>query len=431
MSVIQKVNSYIAVLQGRGIDDYTSATDFEHTITDENIPHFLNSKYRVVKMRGDGLCWINSLLGSIFGRFWKNPIILNKWFEDITTTMKMYDENFKFCFGLLEMNIQYRCSSLVSFLNRNLKVLSALAHNIISFCVHNYTDLQINVNCPMTDINYCIDIEEGGFRAIDFNMRNFVMNVCGVERVRVFQYKTDPTSQRSNDPQNKTTRLLENSSYAGFLIESFGTVNVGGYIGTIDLYSYDSSHYDAFCLCNDRDITAMISDIEERLSRTEGALIREIMERREAEKQVEERLRRIEESFQAENARRAKEEKDKREAEEERQLLEEIRRIDEATERREAERREAERREAERREAVRREAERREAEIREAERRDAERREAEEERQLLEEIRRIDEAVRREAERREAEIREAEEERQLLEEIRRIDEAVRREAERR
>ena len=307
MSIIQSVNSYITSLQKQGINRHFSLSErFEHMITDDFVPSSLNSKYRVVKMRGDGLCWVNSILGSIFGRFWRNPTILNKWFADINTTLTMFDESFKFCFGLPDMKIQYGSSSLVCFLNTNQKLLFALAHNIISFCVNNYRNRQINVNCPIfVDLDVCVSINaEFGFSAIDNNMRNFVMNVCGVEWVQVFQYKTDPNVQRSNDPRNKTTRLLENGSYAGFQVESFGTINVGGYLGSIQLYSYDSYHYDAFCLLNNSNMTAMISDIDERLER-------------------------VEELFQRE------------------------------AERREAERREAERREAERREAERREAERR------------------------------------------------------------------------
>jgi hypothetical protein len=86
----------------------------------------------------------------------------------------------------------------------------------------------------------------GSFYAIDCNMRNLVMNICGIQNIKVFQNKTDARFRRGGDLTNLTYILTHMDSYAGFELESFGTINVGGYIGSIILYSYNAGHYDAF-----------------------------------------------------------------------------------------------------------------------------------------------------------------------------------------
>jgi hypothetical protein len=246
--IIESVNSFISSLENEGIEHHAFGYDFKYRTDIINLQH-LPDTYCVVKMRGDGLCWINSILGTIFGRFRKHPTILNKWVQDLLTTFAVYDDSFVFLFNIQERTIDFDSSELVDFLNRNMLLLCALAFNIISFCVKNYTNPQININCPIFNLDACVGINKnGGFSAIDNNMRNFIMNVCGVERVEVFQQKTESHFQRCNHVLNNTRMIIINNQYVGFQIESFGTINVGGYYGSIHLYTFNANHYDALCL---------------------------------------------------------------------------------------------------------------------------------------------------------------------------------------
>ena len=246
MDITKSIEDYIKSLCQRPISESSSV--FEYRIDDTKLPAHFPVSMQVMKIRGDGLCWINSIVGTIFGRFWKQPQLLNKWFNDLLTTFVAYDPEFPLFFALNTMKINFKGADLIAFLNLNKNLLFALSHNIIGFCTMHYTNPVININCPrIVPLEVSVGRSaNGSFTAVDCNMRSFVMNVCGISQIKVFQNRTDVQFRRKADPFNSVSILTHNDSYAGFQLESFGTINVGGYVGSIILYSYNASHYDAF-----------------------------------------------------------------------------------------------------------------------------------------------------------------------------------------
>jgi len=233
---------------------------FNSISTMEGIPASILSEYshwveyesslgmNIMHIIGNGLCWINSILASIFGEFRTHPPTLKKWLSDLLTTMASADKTFTPCLDLFAMEIKFVDGSLVNFLDANNDIMFVLAHNIIAFCVKNYSNPAINIGCERkVALEVCIgfDKKNGGFKAIDCNMRNFIMNIIGIQTVIVYQKRTEPKYRRCADPRNNVSQILRNGSYAGFQIDSFGTINIGGYIGSIMLYSYNANHYDA------------------------------------------------------------------------------------------------------------------------------------------------------------------------------------------
>ena len=77
------------------------------------------------------------------------------------------------------------------------------------------------------------------------------MNIMGIKTVIVYQKRNEIKYRRCNDAINGVSQIMRGSDYAGFQIDSFGTVNVGGYIGSIMLYSYNAEHYDAVVVNHD------------------------------------------------------------------------------------------------------------------------------------------------------------------------------------
>jgi hypothetical protein len=205
-------------------------------------------------INGNGLCWINSLIASVFGEFRTHPPTLNKWISDLLTTMISNDETYVACLDLFSMEVKYVGGTLIDFLDANNDIMFVLAHNIITYCIKNYSNPSINIGCERpVGLEVCVgfDKKSGCFRAIDCNMRNFILNIMGIQTVVVYQKRTETKYQRCTDPHNRVSQILKGSSYAGFQIDSFGTVNIGGYIGSVMLYSYNANHYDAIVVTHD------------------------------------------------------------------------------------------------------------------------------------------------------------------------------------
>lgn len=202
----------------------------------------------IMGSRGDGLCFINALTDSILAEFRDDPATLEQWLDNVLMTMMSLDETFMPCLNLLEIKIKYVDGSLATFLDANNQFVFAFARNILLFCIKNYGNPAINIGCERpVDLEVCVgfDRQTGGFRAIDCNMRNFILNIMGIQSVLVYQTQTEPRFQRCADPRNRVSQILKGGRYAGYQIDSFGTVNVGGYICQLLIYSYNGGHYDA------------------------------------------------------------------------------------------------------------------------------------------------------------------------------------------
>lgn len=229
----------------------------------ERIPLTVQSRYlhwfnpdeqlgiTVLKVRGNGLCWINSLIVSIFGEFWNKPAILNNWLLNLYSTLTIADNDFIPYFDLYNMRIKYGTTNLCDFLDSNNELQHAISHNLIAFCVRNYMNPDINVGCLRpVELNVCVGYNAKMKRifAIDCNMRNFIMNILGIKKAIIYQHKIGPENMRHTDKINGVTQIMKGDKYIGFQIHSFGTINIGGYIGSVVLYSFDLLHYDAICV---------------------------------------------------------------------------------------------------------------------------------------------------------------------------------------
>jgi hypothetical protein len=163
--------------------------------------------------------------------------------------MVIVDESFSPCLDLFLMEVKYVDGELSDFLDANNDIMFVLAHNIISFCVKNYSNRAINIGCKIpVDLEVCVGFNKKSerFTAIDCNMRNFIINIMGIQTVIIYQKRNEEKFRRCADPNNNVSQIFnKKGTYAGFQIDSFGTVNIGGYIGSVMLYSYNANHYDA------------------------------------------------------------------------------------------------------------------------------------------------------------------------------------------
>lgn len=235
----------------------------------ESKPHYMPHYLYVMKSEGDGLCWLNSLVMSIFAAYSNNIQELYNWINSIIDTLES-NVFFRPMFGLnknmiyiVESNNDY--CEIEKFLNENMNLIKILVFNILKFCVQNFTPKYLNlvfniqttkkstygVECISTN-NFVSSVafnrKDRRFIAIDGKMRNFTMSVMGISKVVVLQHNTNKNNQRSSNSAYRMKTIKYNNEYAGFEIEVDNIINVKGAIGSVLLYTYDANHYD--CVFN-------------------------------------------------------------------------------------------------------------------------------------------------------------------------------------
>ena len=310
------------------IANYTEITPYEHRI--EISPRYgLN----ILKIRGNGLCFINSLVNSIFGKYWLHPrqregswkeqTELNSWLDNLYNTLFSYEFHPKF--ELYSRTIIYDADNLIDFLDKNNDLLFALSHNILLFAAIHYEGLS---GLRTTKLMNCIDMSRDltTFGAIDGNIRNFIMDILGVKSIYVISESDDLDHRRRSDAQNNVEQLIKDG-YIGFKISCEKTINIGGFIGSIMLYTYNSSHYDAIIYGeftslfeNETEILSIIysdnkdEELVERLAQEEQKREQSIKDQELAERLAQEEQKREQSIRDEEFAERlAREEEQKRE----------------------------------------------------------------------------------------------------------------------
>jgi len=266
------------------MSEYIQYTHFEierainHTeITPYKHYSVISPKYglNILKIRGNGLCFINSLVNSILGECWKNPTKLNNWLDNLYNTLFSYEFHSKF--ELYSRTIIYGATNLIDFLDKNNDLLFALSHNILLFAAIHYENLS---ELRTTQLMNCIDMSRDltTFGAIDGNIRNFIMSILGVKSIYVISESDDLNHQRRSDVQNNVEQLIKDG-YIGFKISCEKTINIGGFIGSIMLYTYNSSHYDAvfaddstYLFENEIEILSIIYENNDRERRDEQSI---------------------------------------------------------------------------------------------------------------------------------------------------------------
>ena len=219
-------------------------------------PAYFSSDLSIIKTYGNGLCWINSLIASIFGRLWNRDNIpdLDLWIRSVISTFEL-DPTFEPICQLylyntdLNINLDHIDNyDIIGFLNANKYLMHILGLNILKFAVQNYSNPTLN------RIHKLLPLETGiafnpskqKFYAIDGQMRNFIMAIMGIDKVIVFQNKTDPIYRRYSNVDLNLLAIDYEGEYAGFEIEAFDNLNCGGILGTVLLFTHNSEHYDAF-----------------------------------------------------------------------------------------------------------------------------------------------------------------------------------------
>ncbi len=235
-------------------------------ISDPNSkPAYLSAELSIIKTYGNGLCWINSLLTSIFGYYWQSLDELDLWIQSLISTLNM-DTNFVPILGLEEyMNNTSKCKTkyktdlkitssgsdtfmVVDFINSNKLLIHILSLNILKFAVLNYYNPMFNIVDKLLPLETGIafNAKKNKFYAIDGQMRNFIMSIMGIQKVVVFQNKIDHNNRRHSNMDYRLAAIDYYGEYAGFEIRAFDIINIGLFKLNVLLYTHNSEHYDAF-----------------------------------------------------------------------------------------------------------------------------------------------------------------------------------------
>lgn len=225
-------------------------------LTDSDLkPVYVPHNLFVIKFEGDGLCWLNSLVCSIFAIYSNDTNALNAWINSIIETFK-FDQTFVPIMGLNSYpNIRLRIfpnapneSNIVKFINANRILIKILVFNILKFCVKNYYNTDLHITNRILPFNTAIafDLNQSRFIAIDSQLRNFTMSVMGITKVIVWQHNINSTNRRHTNIDCNLTAIDYYGEYAGFEISNQNTINIRGSIGSVLLYSNNSEHYDGF-----------------------------------------------------------------------------------------------------------------------------------------------------------------------------------------
>jgi hypothetical protein len=219
-------------------------------------PGYVSSDLSIIKTYGNGLCWINSLLASVFGYFWQDQsqIELDNWIRSLMATFSL-DPKFipiknLYLYGI-DLNVNYSKSAeydIIGFLNQNKYLMYVLSLNILKFSIENYSNPNLNRTDKLLSLETGIayNSSKQKFHAIDGQLRNFIMAIMGIDKVIVFQNKTEAEHRRYTNLDLNLLAIDYEGEYAGFEIETFSNINCGGVLGSVLLFTHNSEHYDAF-----------------------------------------------------------------------------------------------------------------------------------------------------------------------------------------
>jgi hypothetical protein len=222
-------------------------------------PAYVPSKLVIIKTYGNGLCWINSLLVSGFGSMWQTFDELDMWINSIKTTICM-DDNFvpilgleTYGFGMHNSGLEISKTgiseyNIIDFLNANKYLMYVLSLNILKFAIQNYDNKKYNMSPKnlILETGIAFNQAKQKFYAIDGQLRNFIMSIMGIDKVIVYQNKTDTQNRRHTNVDLNLFAIDYYGEYAGFEINAFQNINVGGVWGSVLLFTHNSEHYDAF-----------------------------------------------------------------------------------------------------------------------------------------------------------------------------------------
>lgn len=243
-------------------------------ITDSSTkPGYVSGELMILKTYGNGLCWINALLVSIFGKFWQNTAMIDLWIQGLITTFGL-SSNFVPVLNLYLYNINFtvNCDGIneydvIKFLNSNKLLMYILSFNILKFAIENYNNVALNKIeklCPL-ETAIAFNEKKQKFYAIDGQLRNFIMAIMGIEKVVVFQNNVEPKHRRYTNKDFNLKAIDYEGEYAGFEIETFHNLNCSGTLGNVLLFTHNSEHYDAIFNSNTFQTCLALNDYLEML----------------------------------------------------------------------------------------------------------------------------------------------------------------------
>jgi hypothetical protein len=227
-------------------------------------PGYVLDELIILKTYGNGLCWINAILVTIFGKFYLNVSELELWIQSLIATFGL-DDNFIPILNLYSYKINLDGLSefdLIKFLNSNKYLMFVLSFNILKFAVLNYDNFKLNkINkiCPL-ETAIAFNPKKNKIYAIDGQLRNFIMAIIGIEKVVIFQNKVEPKHRRYTNKDLNLSAIDYEGEYAGFEIEAFHNLNCSGTLGEILLFTHNSEHYDAVFNTNTFQTCLALSD---------------------------------------------------------------------------------------------------------------------------------------------------------------------------
>jgi hypothetical protein len=243
-------------------------------ITDQATkPGYIPNELLILKTYGNGLCWINALLVTIFGKFWLKIDQLDMWIQSLIATFNL-DDNFVQILKLYSYNIELNINpngisefDIIKFLNSNKILIYILSFNILKFSIENYDNPLLNrveKLCPL-ETGIAFNNKNQNFEAIDGQLRNFIIAIMGIKKVIVFQNKVDQKYRRYSNTDLNLLAIDYEGEYAGFEIEAFHNINSLGILGEVLLFTHDSYHYDAVFDSNAFETCLAITDQFETL----------------------------------------------------------------------------------------------------------------------------------------------------------------------
>jgi len=227
-------------------------------------PGYVLDELIILKTYGNGLCWINAILVTIFGKFYLNISELELWIQSLIATFGL-DDNFIPILNLYSYKIKLDGLSefdLIKFLNANKYLIFVLSFNILKFAVLNYDNSKLNkINklCPL-ETAIAFNSKKNKIYAIDGQLRNFIMAIIGIEKVIIFQNKVEAIHRRYTNKDFNLSAIDYEGEYAGFEIEAFHNLNCSGTLGEILLFTHNSEHYDAIFNTNTFQTCLALSD---------------------------------------------------------------------------------------------------------------------------------------------------------------------------
>ena len=243
-------------------------------ITDQSSkPGYILNELMILKTYGNGLCWINALIVSIFGKLWKNVDEIDLWIQSLIATFGL-DDNFIPILNMYLYNIDFKIKKdgideydVIKFLNSNKLLMFILSFNILKFSIENYNNNKLNKIDQLCPFETCIGFNNNKQKiyAIDGQLRNFIMSIMGIDKVIIFQNKVESKHRRYTNTDLNLKAIDYEGEYAGFEIESFHNLNCAGLLGNILLFTHNSEHYDAVFNSNTFETCLALSDYNESL----------------------------------------------------------------------------------------------------------------------------------------------------------------------